>query len=135
MHTALFDRSEREYLNSLVPLISGWLSKAEPVLVALPGNKIALLQDAFGAPAGDVTVNLTMTDITEAGRDPGRILGLVADLMQGHPNRSVHLIGESVWPERSEVEYPACVQHEALVNIATIHAYLRLDRFSKGDVP
>ncbi|HZU49275.1 MAG TPA: sensor histidine kinase [Mycobacterium sp.] len=115
---ALFYRSEREYLDSLVPLISGWLSNAEPVLVAVPEDKIALLQDAFGAPAGDVTVNLTMTDITEAGRNPGRILGLVADFMQRHPHRPLHMIGEPVWPGRSDVEYPACVQHEALVNIA-----------------
>jgi hypothetical protein len=29
---------------------------------------------------GILTVNLTMTDITEAGRNPGRILGLKACL-------------------------------------------------------
>ena len=28
------------------------------------------------------------------------------------------MIGEPVWPSRSEVEYPACVQHEALINRA-----------------
>ncbi|MBY8851773.1 MEDS domain-containing protein, partial [Saccharothrix sp. MB29] len=30
----------------------------------------------------------------------------------------VRIVGEAVWPERTELEYPACVQHEAMVNTA-----------------
>jgi anti-sigma regulatory factor (Ser/Thr protein kinase) len=30
----------------------------------------------------------------------------------------VRIIGEPIWPGRSENEYPACVQHEALINLA-----------------
>jgi anti-sigma regulatory factor (Ser/Thr protein kinase) len=30
----------------------------------------------------------------------------------------VRIIGEPIWPGRSGVEYPACVQHEALINLA-----------------
>ena len=28
------------------------------------------------------------------------------------------IIGEPIWPGRSDLEYPACVQHEALINLA-----------------
>jgi anti-sigma regulatory factor (Ser/Thr protein kinase) len=35
-----------------------------------------------------------------------------------HPDEPVRIIGEPVWPSRSELEYPACVQHEALINRA-----------------
>ncbi len=35
-----------------------------------------------------------------------------------HPGRTVRIIGEPIWPGRTQVEYPACVQHEALINLA-----------------
>jgi hypothetical protein len=35
-----------------------------------------------------------------------------------HPYRRVRIIGEPIWPDRSPIEYPACVQHEALINTA-----------------
>jgi anti-sigma regulatory factor (Ser/Thr protein kinase) len=33
-------------------------------------------------------------------------------------SRRVRIIGEPIWPGRSEIEYPACVMHEALLNLA-----------------
>ncbi len=149
VHTALFYRSEREYLDSLVPLISGWLSKAEPVLVAVPENKIALLEDAFGAPPGDVTVNLTMTDITEAGRNPGGACRLAFWHCDGHlvcQARHVGYLGDLLAgcrpPTAGSGPYELFVVN-AVANLVrthtspdgtTIHAYLRLDRLSGGDV-
>lgn len=114
VHGALFYYSEREYVDSVVRFVSGWLSVAQPVLVAVPGNKIALLRDALDVAAGEVT----MIDITEEGRNPGRLLGLLTTFVERHHHQPVRIIGEPVWPDRSPVEYPACVQHEALVNIA-----------------
>jgi len=35
-----------------------------------------------------------------------------------HPGRPVRIIGEPIWAARSAVEYPACAQHEALINLA-----------------
>lgn len=118
VHSALFYRSEREYVDSLVPLISEWLSMDQPVLVSVPANNIALLRDGLDAAAQDVTKNLIMTDITQAGRNPGRLLGMAGSFVRQHPNRPVRIIGEPVWPGRTEAEYPACVQHEALFNLA-----------------
>jgi anti-sigma regulatory factor (Ser/Thr protein kinase) len=60
-----------------------------------------------------------MTDMADAGRNPGRILGgLLSAFAERHAPKSVRMIGEPIWPGRSEAEYPACVQHEALINTA-----------------
>jgi anti-sigma regulatory factor (Ser/Thr protein kinase) len=62
---------------------------------------------------------VVMTDMTEAGRNPSRILGeVLSGFVDKHPDRPVRIVGESMWPSRSEIEYPACVQHEALLNRA-----------------
>jgi anti-sigma regulatory factor (Ser/Thr protein kinase) len=57
--------------------------------------------------------------MTEAGRNPGRIIpGVLRAFADTHPDRPARIIGEPIWAARSVVEYPACVQHEALINHA-----------------
>ncbi|WP_343710372.1 sensor histidine kinase [Mycobacterium sp.] len=113
-HTALLYYSERECLDTLVRFVADGLDRAEPVLVAIPGVKLASLRAALGDVAGDVT----MTDITDTGRNPGRVLAAQLAFVARHRHRHVRMIGELVWPGRTDVEYPACLQHEALVNVA-----------------
>jgi anti-sigma regulatory factor (Ser/Thr protein kinase) len=113
-HSALLYRSEREYINSLVRFIAEGLDNTQPVLVAVPGDKLASLRGALGGAAADVT----MTDITELGRNPARILAVELAFAEQHRHQHVRIIAEPVWVGRTAVEYPACVQHEALVNIA-----------------
>jgi anti-sigma regulatory factor (Ser/Thr protein kinase) len=58
-------------------------------------------------------------DMAQAGRNPGRIIPWVLmEFARNHPGRRVWIIGEPIWPARSEVEYPACAAHEALTNVA-----------------
>ncbi|MEV7098962.1 sensor histidine kinase, partial [Amycolatopsis sp. NPDC051045] len=35
-----------------------------------------------------------------------------------HADQPVRIIGEPIWPNRTDDEYPACAQHEALINLA-----------------
>src|SRR5690349_24474231 len=57
--------------------------------------------------------------MTEACRNPGRIIPTVLlAFANAHPGRRVRLIGEPIWAGRSDTEYPACAQHEALINTA-----------------
>jgi anti-sigma regulatory factor (Ser/Thr protein kinase) len=115
LHPALFYQSQQEYLDGLLPFITDGLEAGQPVLVAVPGPNLALLRDALGPAAADIT----LADMTDAGRNPGRILGgVLSAFADKHAPRSVRMIGEPIWPGRSEVEYPACVQHEALINNA-----------------
>ncbi|BBZ13672.1 sensor histidine kinase [Mycobacterium branderi] len=114
-HPALFYRTQQEYLDFLLPFISDAVDAGSPVLVAVPGPNLAALRDGLG----DSAAHVVMTDMTEAGRNPGRILGeVLSSFVEKHHGEPVRMIGEPIWPTRSEAEYPACVQHEALINHA-----------------
>jgi anti-sigma regulatory factor (Ser/Thr protein kinase) len=113
-HCALLYHSEREYLHRLLPFISEGLDRAQPVLVAVPGDKLASLRCALGDAARDVT----LADIMAIGRNPGRILAAQLAFIERHPGRHVRIVAEPVWAGRTAFEYSACVQHEALANIA-----------------
>jgi len=112
-HPALFYRGDQEYLAGLVPFVEDGRRQGDPVAVAVPGKRLALL-------AAEVdTAGLKMIDMSEAGRNPGRIIpGVLRKFADAHPGRHVRIIGEPLWPGRSAAEYPACAQHEALINLA-----------------
>jgi hypothetical protein len=65
-HAALLYRSEREYVDRLMQFISDGLELLEPILVAVPGDRLASLRGALGDAAAEVT----MADITDFGRNP-----------------------------------------------------------------
>ncbi|MFN2497053.1 MAG: anti-sigma factor RsbA family regulatory protein, partial [Pseudonocardiaceae bacterium] len=53
------------------------------------------------------------------GRNPGRIIpGVLLAFADGRPTGRVRIVGEPIWAGRTAVEYPACAQHEALINLA-----------------
>ena len=98
-----------------MPFILGGLVADTPVVVAAPEPRLRLLRDALGTDAQ----RLQMLDMTVAGRNPGRIIAeVLLATADAHPDQHVRIIGEPIWAERSEIEYPACVQHEALINLA-----------------
>lgn len=114
-HRALFYRGDAEYLAGTVPFVMEGLAIGEPVAVSVPPGNLALLRRAL---AGDAD-RVRMLDMTEAGRNPGRIIpGVLLAFADDDPGRRVRIIGEPIWAARSEVEYPACAQHEALINHA-----------------
>ncbi|MDQ0829444.1 anti-sigma regulatory factor (Ser/Thr protein kinase) [Streptomyces achromogenes] len=114
-HPALFYRSAREYVDRTVSFVQEGLDVGEPVAVAVPGPNLELIREALGADARAVL----LLDMAEAGRNPGRIIPKVLrGFADGHRHGRVRIIGEPVWPGRSALEYPACAQHEALINAA-----------------
>ena len=115
-HIALFYRSPQEYLDYLVPFVDDAADAGIPILVAVPEPNLSLLRDAF---ASDTVGSVTLADMSRAGRNPGHILGGVFGTFAArHPSGPVRIVGEPLWHGRSKLEYPACVQHEALINRA-----------------
>ncbi|GAA3463082.1 sensor histidine kinase [Saccharothrix longispora] len=115
VHPALFYASDEEYLRVLVPFLTDGLALGYPVAAAVPRERLALLREALGDAATDVL----LIDMEVEGRNPGRIIpGVLRRFADGHPEGRVRIVGEPVWAGRSDVEYPACAQHEALINLA-----------------
>ena len=115
-HPALLYRNDAEFVAGTAGFVAEGLMLGLPVAVALPGWNLALLRAALGAAA---SARVTLVDMTDAGRNPGRIMvDVLRRFADAHPDHPVRIIGEPVWPGRSRVEYPACVQHEALINYA-----------------
>ncbi|MFI9172863.1 anti-sigma factor RsbA family regulatory protein [Streptomyces lincolnensis] len=116
VHPALFYGSEREYLAGTVSFVRAGLAAGDPVACAVPGENLDLIRDALGSDADAVR----LLDMREAGRNPGRIIpGVLRAFADAQPpGRRVRIIGEPIWAGRDDTEYPACVQHEALINAA-----------------
>ncbi|MEU6078354.1 sensor histidine kinase [Micromonospora sp. NPDC047074] len=113
-HEGLFYRDPAGLLAGTVPFVTDGLAAGEPVLVAMPGANLRLVRDAVGA-----TDRVRWADMTQAGRNPGRIIPWVLQaFIDQHAGRRVRIIGEPIWAGRSEAEYPACAQHEAMINMA-----------------
>ncbi|GLZ33663.1 anti-sigma regulatory factor [Lentzea sp. NBRC 105346] len=115
VHEALLYRDEDDFLAGTAPFVSAAVDAGEAVLVAVPESGIALLRDELGRRSDRVS----FLDMHEAGRNPGRILpGVLLAFSASAPTAPVRIIGEPIWPGRTELEYPACVQHEAMINSA-----------------
>jgi anti-sigma regulatory factor (Ser/Thr protein kinase) len=115
-HPALFYRGMDEYLKGTLPFIEEAVAAGDPVAVAVPGDRLESLRACLDGSAARVR----LLDMTQEGRNPGRILpGVLLAFAEEHRDADrVRIIGEPIWAGRSEAEYPACVQHEALINHA-----------------
>ncbi|HEX4224492.1 MAG TPA: sensor histidine kinase [Pseudonocardiaceae bacterium] len=114
-HPALFYRNTTEYLNGTLAFVFDGLSRGDAVLIAVPAAKLSLIADQLGRDAELVR----LVDLSQAGRNPGRILGgVLRTFADDNPDQWVRIVGEPLWAERSPAEYAACAQHEALINRA-----------------
>jgi hypothetical protein len=113
-HLGLHYQDEQDLLDHVVPFVRQGLDHDEPVLLALPQAWLERLRGQFGDDH-----RVSYVDIQDAGRNPARLLPWVFhSFALQHDSRKVRILGEPIWPGRSEFAYPACVQHEALVNLA-----------------
>lgn len=111
-HQALLYAGDSEYLDGVVPFVLDGLDRGEPVAVAVPGRNLLLVEKALEERASEVR----LIDMQRDGRNPGAVLPSVLLAFTAGREGPVRFVGELLWPGRTAVEYPACVQHEALVN-------------------
>jgi len=115
VHEALFYRDADDYASAIMSFLREGFELAQPALAAVPRPHFDLLQSGLGSDAESVQ----FIDMTEAGRNPGRIIRTVLHaFVREHPARRVRIVDEPIWPGRSAAECRAALQHEALINIA-----------------
>ncbi|HUE34625.1 MAG TPA: sensor histidine kinase [Mycobacterium sp.] len=118
VHSALLYHSQTEYLDFVSNFVIDGLAMDEAVLVAVPGDMMALLHDELCSAGGGVLDGLRMADTTQVARNPSRFMAMEGSFVEEHPDQRVRIVSEVFWPGRSSDELLACVQHEALVNEA-----------------
>lgn len=112
-HPGLLYRGADEYTRGVGGFVRAAVTSGDAVLVAVPTVRLELLRAEL-AGLGDA---VTFADMTVDGRNPGRIIpGVLLAFAGAHPGRRVSMVGEPIWAGRTEVEYPACAAHEALIN-------------------
>jgi anti-sigma regulatory factor (Ser/Thr protein kinase) len=120
-HQALIYRDDREYLDGLARFLSPAVAPAEPVALALPESKLRLVRDQL-----DDIENKELLDMAKVGRNPGRILSVIERLREEHGERTLHYVGEPIWPGRTPEEIREAVRHEALINLALANTPTRV---------
>jgi anti-sigma regulatory factor (Ser/Thr protein kinase) len=113
-HLAYFYDDERDYLSYLAAFAGAGLQNAEPVFVAVPGRRAALLRERLGAESPLVRYGA----MAETGRNPARLIPEMQAFLDEHPGRRARYICQSIWPGRSDPELCEATRHEALMNLA-----------------
>jgi anti-sigma regulatory factor (Ser/Thr protein kinase) len=121
-HQAAYYDSPETYLRAVVPFVTDGLDRREPVLVAVPAAGTGLVQACLDGQSAAVT----FADMTEIGRNPGRIIAAVWEFIGRHPGQQVRFVAEPFWPGRSAAEAREAVRHEALTNLAFADAPVRI---------
>ncbi|OBB92617.1 sensor histidine kinase [Mycobacterium sp. 852002-40037_SCH5390672] len=117
VHSALIYHSRQEFLDSVSRFVGDGLELDEAVLLAVPPETLVLLHDELYA--GDqLPADVRMVDITEVARNPSRFMAMEGAFIDEHPDQRVRIVSQLAWPGRSEEEFVACIEHEALVNEA-----------------
>ena len=117
-HLAYLYDDERDYLACLSDFAQAGLRSAEPVFVAVPGDRAAPLRKYLGAESS----LLRYGAMAETGRNPARLIPELYAFVAEHPGQRVRYIGESIWPGRSDAELCEVARHEALLNLAFARA-------------
>jgi anti-sigma regulatory factor (Ser/Thr protein kinase) len=120
-HQALFYRDNREYLDGLSRFLRPAVDSGDPIALAVPEHKLALVREHVG----DLS-NKQLLDMSEVGRNPGRLLALIEQLREPHQRRTLHYVGEPIWPGRTDEEIREAVRHEALTNVALADMPMRV---------
>jgi anti-sigma regulatory factor (Ser/Thr protein kinase) len=82
--------------------------------VAVPSVKIDPMREALESAADRVQ----FIDMTELGRNPGRIIPRVRQWVDAQQTPRCRFIGEPIWPGRTHAETVEATRHEALINLA-----------------
>jgi anti-sigma regulatory factor (Ser/Thr protein kinase) len=121
VHEALLYRGRDELGGAVRAFVRAAADAGDPVLAAIPTQNLEFLRGALRDDAGHVHFE----DMTEVGRNPGRLLAMIQDWLEEHGDRA-RVVAEPMWPGRSYAETAECLRHEALVNYALADSVTQL---------
>jgi anti-sigma regulatory factor (Ser/Thr protein kinase) len=113
-HRALFHTGDDELVAGVVAHVRAGLEDDDAAVVALPAAHLDLVRDALGDDAGAVVLQ----DVRGLGRNPARLLPALHRFADEHPGRRVRAVAQAWSPDRRPEERAACLQHDALANLA-----------------
>jgi anti-sigma regulatory factor (Ser/Thr protein kinase) len=112
-HGALYYTSPADYLAGVIPFIEAGLTAGEPSLVYAPAHSLDLVRAGLHGSIDRVT----LLDAADLARNPARIIPAVRAWAETHQGRRVRVVGEPIWPGRTEASRREAIRHEALVNV------------------
>jgi anti-sigma regulatory factor (Ser/Thr protein kinase) len=113
-HEAVLYRGLDDLVGTAIAFVREGLDRGEPVMVALPPDRVQAIADALGPRSADVL----FVNMLEIGGNPARIIPEWRSFVDQADGRPVRGIGEPVWAGRRDVEIDECVLHESLLNVA-----------------
>jgi anti-sigma regulatory factor (Ser/Thr protein kinase) len=113
-HQATYYDGPDHYLSAVLPFVQDGLAGAEPVLALLPDAGNELIRGGLDG----LTDDIIFRDMSDVGRNPGRIISSIWDFISKYPGRAVRVVAESLWPARSPAEGREAARYEALLNVA-----------------
>ncbi|MET8834870.1 anti-sigma factor RsbA family regulatory protein [Micromonospora sp. NPDC004540] len=112
-HDALLYADDRDYRAAVAQFVEAGLAAGEPVLVAVPTDRLSLVR-----PLLDPLDGVELADMAVIGRNPGAIIATtLRSFVHRFPGRRVRVVGEPLWPGRRPAAYRHCVEHEAIINL------------------
>jgi anti-sigma regulatory factor (Ser/Thr protein kinase) len=112
-HMSFFYQSLPDYRAALGAFVRAGLARREAVLLAVPRPGELVPDWAAGRSA-----QVTVTDMSELGRNPARIIPALRTFTDRHFGRPARIVAESVWPGRSPAELQEAARTDALIGLA-----------------
>jgi anti-sigma regulatory factor (Ser/Thr protein kinase) len=112
-HEAILCHGRAQFMEIVGDFVQAGLERGEPTLAALTPECLGLLTEGLGRGLEQLRVE----DTDEVGRNPARLLSLVAEWVDCQPGR-VRFVAEPMSPGRSEAEAIEGARHDALMNHA-----------------
>lgn len=113
-HDALLYAGMEEFVRGTSAFVLEGLRRDEPVMVAVPADRLPRLREALGAGADRVA----FADMTVLGRNPARIIPALRAWLDQYPGRRTRFVGEPIWAGRTRDEVAEATWHESLLNLA-----------------
>jgi anti-sigma regulatory factor (Ser/Thr protein kinase) len=118
LHAALVGPRTGERDAMVADYVRQGLACGEAVLIGVSAPESETLRQALGGHAAQAA----FFDVTELGRNPGRIIAAMVDFARAHAGQRVRYVSQPFWPGRSAAETAEVMRHEALVNLAFAQA-------------